>query len=521
MRLETRKLLDRSFSSLGIIAIGLMGAAILVLLVPIVKKGVTAFVFKGTVEYRKMEYELFDRGNKATLDAEIAETNAVRAKVYDYVGRYLQDETSKHDGAATAIADRLKRLSKRGDGLGRSAKRRLKKYDPAMDFDKKIKLFQDAHYKLGQRLDSTEIKDDLDWIAARLKTLTDTVIDLGPINDFKQKLETLLGPPAETNRDTIVMLRERYGETRMDGVERKLHDLTFVKTFDHSKGDMGTPVFTPRAEQFKGTVMEDAFPFIETKIDAMMKPQWTFYWRFLSDHDEDDHMFGGIVASVVGTLYLTLGAMLFGIPIGVIAAIYLCEYAKPGKLTSIIRVCISTLAGVPSIVFGLFALAFFLNFLHMPKSVLVGSITLALLILPTVIRASEEAILAVPKTYKEAAMGLGAGQWHTVSTVVLPAALPGILTGIIISMGRAAGETAPIIFVAAVSLGKTVGIDGVLSQPTPALPWNIYTLCAEHAQLDEIRHVQYGMALTLLVIVLTLNMGAIILRARISRKLKG
>ena len=193
------------------------------------------------------------------------------------------------------------------------------------------------------------------------------------------------------------------------------------------------------------------------------------------------------------------------------------------RLVSMLRVCISTLAGVPSIVFGLFGLAFFINTLHLSssKSVLAGSATLALLILPTIIRSAEEALKAVPHTYKEAALSLGASQLRMVLTVLLPAALPGILTGIIISMGRAAGETAPIIFTAAVSVGQPLKLWETLSQPTPALPWNIYNLATEHQAVDEIRHVQFGMVLTLVLLVLLLNLAAILIRARISKKMRG
>jgi phosphate transport system permease protein len=153
--------------------------------------------------------------------------------------------------------------------------------------------------------------------------------------------------------------------------------------------------------------------------------------------------------------------------------------------------------------------------------VLAGSLTLALLILPTIIRASEEAIRAVPQTYKEAALSVGAGRWHTVLTVILPASLPGILTGIVISMGRAAGETAPIIFTAAVSMGKPLKLAQTLTQPTPALPWNIYNLCTEHEAVEQIRYVQFGMVMTLVLLVLLLNVTAIVLRARIAKKLRG
>jgi phosphate transport system permease protein len=207
----------------------------------------------------------------------------------------------------------------------------------------------------------------------------------------------------------------------------------------------------------------------------------------------------------------------------VIAAIYFQEYAKEGFVFSLLRSCVNTLAGVPSVVFGLFGLAFFINTLRVSpgKSVVAGALTLALLVLPTVIRAAEEAIASVPHTYKEAALSLGAGKWRTILTVILPAALPGILTGIVISMGRAAGETAPIIFTAAVSVGPMVLPAEIFNTPTPALSWNLYNICTEHEAVDEIRHVQYGMALTLVMIVLALNTLAIVLRAKVSRKLKG
>ena len=129
--------------------------------------------------------------------------------------------------------------------------------------------------------------------------------------------------------------------------------------------------------------------------------------------------------------------------------------------------------------------------------------------------------MAVPRSYKEGALGLGASRWKTVVTIILPAALPGILTGTVISMGRAAGETAPIIFTAAVSVGAPITLLGTLTDPTPALPWNIYNLCTEHEAVDEIRHVQYGMVFTLVAIVLLLNLVAITMRARISKKLRG
>jgi phosphate transport system permease protein len=152
--------------------------------------------------------------------------------------------------------------------------------------------------------------------------------------------------------------------------------------------------------------------------------------------------------------------------------------------------------------------------------VLVGCLTLAVLVLPTIIRASEEAIKAVPRTYKEASLSLGATRWRTIVKVILPAALPGIITSIIISVGRAAGETAPILFTAAVMLGAPLSPLEAFSQPSPALPANLYALVAEHEAVHEVRHVQFGMALTLISLVLLLNLAAVLLRARISKKLR-
>jgi phosphate transport system permease protein len=342
------------------------------------------------------------------------------------------------------------------------------------------------------------------------------------LKEVKNLLRELLGPlPGELD---LVMLRQRYGQTRWDRARAKLGQILFSEEWDYSdRSRMGRKVLVPRQRSFAGTRLEPLFPYMQSNLNNMLRPRLVFYWRFLTDISMDSHFFGGIWPEILGTIYLTLGAMIFAIPFGIIAAIYLSEFAAGGRLVSMLRVCISTLAGVPSIVFGLFGLAFFINTLHLSnsKSVLAGSATLALLILPTIIRSAEEAIKAVPHAYKEAALSLGASQLRMVLTVLLPAALPGILTGIIISMGRAAGETAPIIFTAAVSVGQPLKLWETLSQPTPALPWNIYNLATEHQAVDEIRHVQFGMVLALVLLVLLLNLAAILIRARISKKMRG
>ncbi len=443
MRLPTRKLLDRSFSGLGVFSILLMAAALIILLGPIFVRGSRAFVFRGTVEYRRVMRDKFGRGDRAAIAQEVAAATAARQNVYDAIAEFEADRSRRREY--------------------RSALREL-----------------------------------------------------------KEAVRALLGPFPDDPRPAL--LRDQYGQTRWDRARAKLHNVLYRVEYDYSdQTRMGVPLDVPRANDFKGTSLEPLFGYIEQNLEQMLRPRLTVYWRFLFDESYDAHFFGGIWPAVLGTLYLTLGAMLIAAPLGIVAAIYLAEYAGEGRLISVLRTCISTLAGVPSIVFGLFGLAFFVNSLHVSgsKSVLAGSLTLAVLVLPTVIRASEEAIRAVPQTYKEAALSLGAGRWHTAISVILPAAIPGVLTSIIISMGRAAGETAPIMFTAAVSLGKPLKLWETLSQPTPALPWNIYNLCTEHAAVDEIRHVQYGMVLTLIVLVLLLNITAIVLRARISKKLRG
>ena len=342
------------------------------------------------------------------------------------------------------------------------------------------------------------------------------------LDELQKALEELLGPrPGAPSKP---VWRDQYGQTRWDRAELKAQHVLFKEVYDYSDPTrMGQKKLVPRDEDFRGTPLEPLFSYIREHLVEMLRPQWTVYWRFLFDESYDAHFFGGIWPEVLGTVYLTVGAMLFAIPMGVIAAIYLVEYARDGWKVGVLRTFINTLAGVPSIVFGLFGLAFFINTLHVSrsKSVLAGSLTLALLVLPMVIRAAEEAIRAVPRTYKEAALSLGASKWRTVLTVILPAALPGILTGIVISMGRAAGETAPIIFTAAVSVGRPLDLWQVFSEGSPALPWNIYNLATEHEAVDEIRHVQFGMVLTLVALVLLLNVAAIVMRARISKKLRG
>lgn len=240
-------------------------------------------------------------------------------------------------------------------------------------------------------------------------------------------------------------------------------------------------------------------------------------WAFLTQPPMEAMTKGGILPCIVGTLCLSLGALLVALPIGVASAIYLNEYAKPGRVLRVIRLGINNLAGVPSIVFGLFGLAFFVVWLQFGVSILSGTLTLGAMTLPVIIGSSEEALRAVPDTYREASLGLGATKWQTIYRVVLPAALPGILTGAILGISRAAGETAPIMFTAAVFF--TPSLPRSIFDEIMALPYHIYVLATAGTEIEKTRHLQYGTALVLLVLVLGLNLIAIVYRSRLRRKL--
>jgi phosphate transport system permease protein len=239
-------------------------------------------------------------------------------------------------------------------------------------------------------------------------------------------------------------------------------------------------------------------------------------WQFLSDMPRQGMRAGGIFPAIVGTLYLVAGAIIFSLPIGLLAAIYLSEYSKDNMLTRVIKLAIVNLAGVPSVVYGLFGLALFVVFLKFGASILSGSLTLGIMILPVIITASREALESVPQSFREVSLSLGASKWQTIRHIVLPNAIPGILTGTILGLGRAAGETAPILFtVAAFYLPQLP--DSIFDQAM-ALPYHLYVISTQVPNVDE--KIRYGTAFVLLAIVLFMNLVAIIIRYRFRRKKK-
>lgn len=238
-------------------------------------------------------------------------------------------------------------------------------------------------------------------------------------------------------------------------------------------------------------------------------------WEFLSESPRRMMTEGGIWPCIAGTFLLSFGAMLLAFPLGVASAVYLHEYGGVNRYTRALRLGISNLAGVPSVVFGLFGLAFFVTFLGMGVSLLSGILTLAVLTLPVIINTAEEALRQVPDAWREASLALGATKSQTIARVVLPAAVPGMLTGAILGLARTAGETASIMFTAAVFYTPRMP-DSIFSS-VMALPYHMYVLATAGTEIEKTRPLQYGTALVLLALVLGMNLIAIIIRDRMQR----
>lgn len=239
-------------------------------------------------------------------------------------------------------------------------------------------------------------------------------------------------------------------------------------------------------------------------------------WEFISQTPRSMMTEGGILPCIIGTAILSLGALLLAFPLGVASAVYLHEYAKRNAFARYVRLGVNNLAGVPSVVFGLFGLSFFVTFCGFGVSILSGVLTLAVLTLPVIIGTAEEALRNVPDTYREASLALGANKWQTISRVVLPCALPGMLTGAILGVARAAGETAAIMFTAAVFYTPKTP-DSIFSS-VMALPYHMYVLATAGTEIEKTRPLQYGTGLVLLLLVLGMNLAAILLRDRLQRK---
>ena len=255
-------------------------------------------------------------------------------------------------------------------------------------------------------------------------------------------------------------------------------------------------------------------PIILVILYVVWKGLPALSWAFLSEAPRNGMKEGGIMPALLGTILLTFGTAIVSFPLSIATAIYLAEYAGDNRLTRWIRMAIVNLAGIPSIVYGLFGLGMFVLFMGFGTSILAGSLTLGIMTMPVVISTAEEAILAVPQQFRTVSLSLGATRWQTIRYQVLPHAMPGIITGIILGLGRAAGETAPILFtVAAFYLPE---LPRSIFDQTMALPYHLYVIATQVPGMPL--QIQYGVALVLLLIVLSFTLVATLVRTQMRRR---
>jgi len=288
--------------------------------------------------------------------------------------------------------------------------------------------------------------------------------------------------------------------------------------------------FSPRYEAKKTFIQRLAFGIVSLFSIAIVgilvvilsfiiiKGIGVINWEFLTTAPTDGMTKGGIFPAIVGTFCLVIGSAIFAFPIGIMSGIYMNEYAPKGVMVRFVRTMTNNLSGIPSIVFGLFGMAFFVNKLSFGNSILAGSLTLGLLCLPLVIRTTEEALKAIPDSFREGSRALGATKLQTISKVILPIATPNIVTGLILSVGRVSGETAPILFTCAAFFLPQ--LPSSIFDQCMALPYHLYVISTSGGDLEAQRPIAYGTALVLIMIVLVINLTANILRRYFAKRVK-
>jgi ABC-type phosphate transport system permease subunit len=615
MKRALRTICDWLFTGLSGLSVLLMTAALVIILGPILWRGAGAVLFHGTVEWREAQLRepIFNRGDEEEIEAELARARAAREPVYDILDRfgtvldpqgnaarasriyYDYRRQLREDYEAGELSDRqYGRLNRGARTLSRALRQAYEatENEAALEALSVVLEFPDKEVYAG-----TDIARLFELAEQYREALTGYDLsrraeDVADFADIQEGIYELFGP--RPGREPRAPLAEaKYGAPRMDMARRSLDDVLYrTRHVEKAGEDWNVPERVPRRQLYAGTIMERAFILLEENIDEMLLPRWTFYWQWFIDDSTPSHYFGGVWPEIFGTLVVTVLCMAFTVPVGIVAAVYLVECAGQNIFVRAIRMCINTLAGVPSIVFGLFGLAFFLGWLpelwdriapagrvgtivlillgggafvvffllrtvaagqpiyrrvaslaaaggigyltvtqvvHLATNpvslstganVLAGALTLSVLVLPIIIRASEEAIRSVPLTYKEAALSLGAGPVRTFANVTLPAALPGVLTGIILGMSRAAGETAPILFVAAVAWREGLP-ESLVEGATRTLSYSSYVMASGDEIAVKVPHNQYGMIATLVALVLMLNVAAILIRSHVARKLRG
>jgi phosphate transport system permease protein len=540
MKANFRIIFDKMFTVLTGLAVLSMVLALIVILSPMIYRGLGAIFFKGTVEFRKMQTAEFHHGNPELVRQESAQAQQARQAVYNMINKFRNgvdaEELTNHAreidrtfGKELQLQDVDREKYKELRGLSRDIRDNLTEAFSSNDtgqikkhIDSVLQYESDERFKGTSAAEYFKLAHEFLEIAGSINFQKREQY-AGELADLENIIIKLLGP--ESGEDSPVLAQKRYGATRWDQAQKLLHELSWKEQWVKQE-NAGTLVLieTPRSEQFAGTELEPLFGYIKDNIGKMLNPKFTFYWRYFFDDSTPGHYFGGIGPEILGTLFLTLLSMIFVVPLGVVSAAYLTEYNRENHVIRIIRMCINTLAGVPSIVFGLFGMAFFVLFFiplfggPSQPCILAGSLTLAVLTLPVMIRASEEAIRTVPQTYKEASLALGASKFRTFVKVILPAALPGILTGVILSLSRVAGETAPILFTAGIAIGP---VPHSIFQTTRTLSYGSWDMAVSDKLAAEVPHNQYGMVVTLVLLILCLNALAIILRWKVFNKLKG
>lgn len=251
-------------------------------------------------------------------------------------------------------------------------------------------------------------------------------------------------------------------------------------------------------------------PIIAIVIYIFVQGSPAISWEFLTAMPSDGMKAGGLWPAIIGTLYLTLGTAVFAVPLGIAAAIYIAEYAPNNEWTRLIRIAIINLAGIPSVVYGLFGLGLFVVFMKFGTSILAASLTLSIMTLPVIISTTEEALRSVPTSFRVVSISLGATRWQTIRRVVLPEALPGIITGVILGLERAAGETAPILFTGAAFFLPQ--LPQSMFDATMALPYHLFVISTQVPGMPI--RIQYGTVLVLLMFVLIMNIAATVVRSR-------
>jgi phosphate transport system permease protein len=507
---------------------------------PMLWRGGSAVVFKGTVEFRKMQLVLFGRGDEEKIAAESKQAEIARAKIYSTIEKFKGGIDSENliDKARQIyrqFGNDLRQTDQTAEEVAelRSVTRQIRdRLESAFVSSNPAEVNESLAYVLGFKDDPRFKNTSAAGLIGLAEQYSKDIhgINLAERQRYYQELRQvedilieLLGPAPGSATPALMM--NRFGSTRWDLAQKLLGRLLWYEEWiEQGPGQPMVKRLTPRSQRFAGTEMEGLFAYIQQNLPEMLQPKPTFYWQYFIDDSTPGHYFGGVGPEILGTLLLTLLAMLFVVPFGVISAAYLVECASDNLVIRIIRMSINTLAGVPSIVFGLFGLAFFVMFFlplfGAPSKgcILAASMTLAVLTLPVMIRASEEAIRAVPQTYKEASLALGASRFRTFVKVTLPAALPGILTGVILSLSRVAGETAPVLFTGAVALGP---VPKSIFDPTRTLSYGSYDMAVGDKLAAMVPHNQFGMVVTLVLLILCLNTVAIVLRSRVFKKLAG